>query len=95
MNRRGFMQSILAASVAPWICTTSGILMPVRKVIAAPQQLLFPYGVAGDTISIVQYGENRILWSGSNHSIPAGNVFSGETGLFICTGNQWVRVGDS
>lgn len=31
MNRRSFMQSILAAGVAPWIVTSAGVLMPVRK----------------------------------------------------------------
>ena len=32
MNRRSFMQSILAAAgVALWVCTSAGVLMPVRK----------------------------------------------------------------
>jgi len=30
MNRRSFMQSILAAGIAPYVCTTAGVLMPVR-----------------------------------------------------------------
>jgi len=32
MNRRSFMQAILAAGVAPYVCTTSGVLMPVRAI---------------------------------------------------------------
>lgn len=36
MNRRGFMRSILAAGVAPYVVTTAGVLMPVRA-IAAPR----------------------------------------------------------
>lgn len=32
MNRRSFMQSILAAGVAPWVVTTAGVLMPARKI---------------------------------------------------------------
>ena len=30
MNRRGFLQGILAAGVAPAVITTAGVLMPVR-----------------------------------------------------------------
>jgi len=29
MNRRGFLQAILAAGVAPFVVTTAGVLMPV------------------------------------------------------------------
>ena len=36
MNRRGFLQAILAAGVAPWVITKAGVLMPVRKVIVPP-----------------------------------------------------------
>ncbi len=32
MNRRSFMQGILAAGVSPWVCTTAGVLMPVRTI---------------------------------------------------------------
>src|SRR5580692_1685870 len=40
MNRRGFLQAVLAAGVAPYVVTTSGILMPVRKVWSAGTDLL-------------------------------------------------------
>lgn len=30
MNRRGFLKSILAAGVAPYVVTAAGVLMPVR-----------------------------------------------------------------
>ncbi len=94
MNRRSFMQSILAASAAPWVCTTAGVLMPVRKIIASPQSLVFPNGVAGDMVSIVQYKDGRVLFTGSNTATSAGVFFGGETGLFLCTGTQWLKVGD-
>ena len=32
MNRRGFLQAILAAGVAPWVITKAGVLMPVRAI---------------------------------------------------------------
>lgn len=32
MNRRAFLQSILATAVSPWVCTTAGVLMPVRRI---------------------------------------------------------------
>lgn len=32
MNRRGFLQTCLASSIAPYVITTAGVLMPVRKI---------------------------------------------------------------
>jgi hypothetical protein len=37
MNRRGFLKSILAAGVAPFIVTTAGVLMPARNILADPR----------------------------------------------------------
>ena len=34
MNRRSFIQSILAAGVAPYVVTTAGVLMPVRQIVS-------------------------------------------------------------
>ena len=46
MNRRGFMQSILATGVAPWVVTTAGMLMPIRQIIAPRNGIFFsPQGV--------------------------------------------------
>ena len=33
MNRRGFLQGILSAGVAPYVCTAAGVLMPVKKIV--------------------------------------------------------------
>lgn len=33
MNRRGFLQGILAAGAAPWVCTKAGVLMPVKQIV--------------------------------------------------------------
>lgn len=32
MNRRGFLQAILASATAPYVITTAGVLMPVKKI---------------------------------------------------------------
>lgn len=40
MDRRGFLKGILAACVAPYVVTTSGVLMPIRRVLADPVQEL-------------------------------------------------------
>lgn len=37
MNRRGFMKSILAAGIAPYVIS-SGVLMPVKQRIWTPQR---------------------------------------------------------
>ncbi|MDZ4251092.1 MAG: hypothetical protein U1A72_00785 [Sulfuritalea sp.] len=39
MERRGFLQSILALGVAPWVVTKSGVLMPVRKIVTEFEEL--------------------------------------------------------
>jgi hypothetical protein len=44
MNRRSFLQSILAAGVAPWVMSNGvagGILMPVRRVVVPPSAPAF------------------------------------------------------
>lgn len=46
MNRRGFMKSILAAGVAPYVVTTAGVLMPVRRLWKPP--------------TLVAFGENTV-----------------------------------
>lgn len=33
MNRRGFLRTILASGVAPYVCTAAGVLMPVKKLV--------------------------------------------------------------
>ena len=48
MNRRGFLKSILAAGVAPYVVTTAGVLMPVRQIarledFSGPWGVLYPY----------------------------------------------------
>lgn len=35
VDRRGFLKSILAAGVAPYVVTSAGVLMPVKKILAA------------------------------------------------------------
>lgn len=40
MNRRGFMRSILAAGIAPYVVTAAGVLMPVRRIVSAPAGVL-------------------------------------------------------
>lgn len=35
-TRRGFLQAILAAGVAPYVSTAAGVLMPVKKIAEAP-----------------------------------------------------------
>lgn len=44
ITRRAFLQSILAAGIAPAVCK-AGILMPVRSIVAPAQELFIPQGV--------------------------------------------------
>ena len=54
MNRRGFLQGILAAGVAPFVVTTAGVLMPVT----APR--IYRTGLA---FGMVQYAiANQPIW---------------------------------
>lgn len=43
MNRRSFLKGILAAGVAPYVVTSSGLLMPVREIWSAPSGHLLRY----------------------------------------------------
>ena len=61
MNRRGFLHSILAASVAPYVIASSGVLMPVRKVLTRNEYLdvivrysmpLSGLGISGNSLLI-------------------------------------------
>ncbi len=45
MNRRGFLQAILASAVAPWVITKAGVLMPGRGV-TVPRFLWHPPSAA-------------------------------------------------
>lgn len=84
MNRRGFLQSILAAGIAPYVATTAGVLMPVRQiatplwgksivsmpdVLAAQRDMAKFYCVAMD-----KYGDVLTLHVYANNwvSIPVG-----------------------
>ncbi len=39
MERRGFLKSVLALGVAPWVVTKAGVLMPVRKIVTEFEEL--------------------------------------------------------
>lgn len=43
MNRRGFLQAILAAGVAPYVVTTAGALVPVRQIQTLDNTILLAY----------------------------------------------------
>lgn len=48
MNRRGFLKAILASGVAPYVCTTAGVLMPVKPLWTPPE-------AAHEIIEIAEY----------------------------------------
>lgn len=78
MNRRGFLASILAAGIAPYVMSSgiaSGILMPVRK-------LWTPSVVA--TLDLLDFS-GRVLCSISYPNANTGNQAYGivtQTGVF-------------
>lgn len=43
MNRRGFLQAILASATAPYVVTTAGVLMPVKKILVPPILVIEPW----------------------------------------------------
>lgn len=60
MNRRSFIQGILSAGVAPYVVTTAGVLMPVRK-------LWTPFSGEFESVQILR-GDGEIsrisVWDG-------------------------------
>lgn len=67
MNRRGFLKGMLAAGVAPYVVTTSGVLMPVRKIITP--DVLFTQSGPGATARTVQ--DALRLWGDGIHDDTA------------------------
>lgn len=62
MNRRGFLKGILAAGIAPYVVTSSGVLMPVRSLARSfPGGLLTLYGdgVTDDTAAMQAYMDGK------------------------------------
>lgn len=60
MNRRGFLKAILAAGVAPYVVTTAGVLMPVRKIATVPTIIGFdPASPAGDMEATILFANNN------------------------------------
>lgn len=50
MNRRGFLQAILASATAPYVVTTAGVLMPVKRVITEVDDLPFSTPYTGSNL---------------------------------------------
>lgn len=69
MNRRSFLQSILAAGVAPWVMSNGvagGVLMPVRKIVLPSLMQSVAINLRGENFSRQQVAElieeiNRVL----------------------------------
>ena len=57
MNRRGFLQACLAAATAPYVITSAGVLMPVRKI--------FVPEVQGPAVQLMRGGDPMDLLPGS------------------------------
>jgi hypothetical protein len=62
MNRRGFLKSILAAGVAPYVVTSAGVLMPLKQIIVPARWEFTIYGTnnlgAGRSIQVKFKGEH-------------------------------------
>lgn len=55
MNRRGFLASILAAGVAPYVSMASGVLMPGRGTIIVPSnRIMTPAEFTREALSILE-----------------------------------------
>lgn len=69
MNRRGFLQSILAAGVAPYV-VSSGVLMPVKKIWVPEvsiERIFFP----GQSVFYYSNGREILRWE----ALPPINPF--------------------
>ena len=66
MDRRGFLKSILATGVAPYVVTTAGVLMPVRThswvEAEIPQSTLDAYYKTSFDGGATWGDETRVTW---------------------------------
>jgi hypothetical protein len=70
MNRRGFLKSMLAAGVAPYVVTSAGVLMPVKKILTATApEIAFVQSGPGATPQTFQ--EALRLWGDGIHDDTA------------------------
>ena len=59
MNRRGFLKSILAAGVAPYVSTMAGVLMPGKQIVTLEDYTkILPW--SGEKFSLSVGGTARI-----------------------------------
>lgn len=93
MNRRGFIQAILAAGVAPYVVTTSGILMPIRKLVVPTVEAFMSSAAAGEIRTIVNYGESTMMFHEGEAGVWIPKVPEEKTGLWVSDGVKWWHVG--
>lgn len=80
MNRRGFLGSILAAGVAPYVLSNgiaSGILMPVRKVWVPPKGAILRLytgipEIGGTLLATIDYPKSDFFGSASGVVLASG-----------------------
>jgi len=81
MNRRGFLKAILAAGTAPYIIS-SGVLMPVKKILLPENYMLTDLYLEidgfyiGRRIISLETGENNIIIDHKNKIIT---IYNGTT----------------
>jgi hypothetical protein len=71
MNRRGFLKSMLAAGVAPYVVTSAGVLMPVRKIIGATPEETFAFTQSGSGATARTVQDALRLWGDGIHDDTA------------------------
>lgn len=85
MNRRSFMQSILAAGVAPYVVTAAGVLMPVRQISRRPRVRYVIVGINGGELIFGEAGgsggggsdgpwPDALLWTPSREVVTVGRA---------------------
>lgn len=65
MNRRGFLEGILAAGVAPYVQTAAGVLMSVKKILSldAPMTATEVLALEKEFYTVVRTGLPSAVWS--------------------------------
>lgn len=86
MNRRGFLKTILASGIAPYVVTSSGVLMPCRALAGAGVSLhlwhtewIDPFALAPSNIMVFEFSPSTVAqarllvrgWDSGIGSTPA------------------------
>lgn len=96
MNRRGFLKVATAAVAAPYVITTPGLLMPVKKLWTPPETTILDIeGIVGQHVFIGNTGSGYISFGAKflDETFSSLKLAAGESVNLVYNGSKWMELG--